>query len=115
MEQMRNAAIAAWQSRCGIKEATGDRGDILRKMSDTAFELIKTIELERSGIRDGDGGWSGSDAMGGIAREMAGLCHQWCEPKYDYDDDPPASATVPQELDHSGWPEHIRRHLYPKS
>jgi hypothetical protein len=86
MGQMRNAAIAAWQKAAGIKEATGQRAELLSRMSAAAFELIKVIELERSGIRDGDGGWSGSDAMGGTARDMAALCNEWCSPKYDYDD-----------------------------
>jgi acid phosphatase family membrane protein YuiD len=85
MGQMRQAQTAAWQQAAGIREATGDRAELLRRMSEKAFELIKIIELERSGIRDGDGHWSGADAMGGIARDMAALCNEWCSPKYDYD------------------------------
>jgi hypothetical protein len=77
MGQMRNMAIAAWQERAGIKEATGARRELLEELSQAAFELIKVIELERSGIRDGDGCWSGSDAMGGQVREMADLCARW--------------------------------------
>jgi hypothetical protein len=46
-------------------------------MSDMAFALIKVIELERSGIRDGDGFWSGSDPMGGIARDLASLIEEY--------------------------------------
>jgi hypothetical protein len=42
-------------------------------MSDAAFALIKVIELEQSGIRDGDGSWSGSDVLGGTMRDLVGL------------------------------------------
>ena len=64
MGQMRNATIENWPQHSGIKEATGDRRNLLQQISDMAVELIKVIELERSGIRDGDGYWSGSYAMG---------------------------------------------------
>jgi len=92
MGQMRNATIENWPQHSGIKEATGDRRNLLQQISDMAVELIKVIELERSGIRDGDGYWSGSDAMGGTARRMAELCKNGAAPsttltnsKYDFD------------------------------
>jgi hypothetical protein len=78
MGQMRNATIAAWQELAGIQEATGDQDELLRQMSKQAYELIKVIELERSGIRDGDGCWGASDAMTYTAAEMAMLCDTWC-------------------------------------
>ena len=34
------------------------------------FELIKIIELEISGIRDGDGYWHGSDVIGGLEADL---------------------------------------------
>jgi hypothetical protein len=67
-------AIASWQ---GISPATGGTADILRRMSDTAFELIKIIELEKSGIRDGDGFWHGSDALGGTARDLVAIIDEF--------------------------------------
>jgi hypothetical protein len=70
MGMRRDAEIAEWQ-RKSVKPS--EQQDLLGRMSDTAFELIKVIELERSGIRDGDGYWSGSDAMGGIAHDRASL------------------------------------------
>jgi hypothetical protein len=45
-------------------------------MSNTAFELIRVIELERSGIRDGDGCWSGSDPLGGTMNDLRELLRQ---------------------------------------
>ena len=58
-----DANIAAWQEQSGIKPATGKRAELLSKLSNAAFETIKLIELERSGIRDGDGYWHGSDPL----------------------------------------------------
>lgn len=44
--------------------------DTLNRMSQEAFELIKIIELEKSGVRDGDGFWHGSDALGNAVQEI---------------------------------------------
>ena len=84
MGQIRDAEIRAWQARAGLSEASGDRAELLRRMSDKAVALIRVIELERSGILDGDGHWSGSDAMGGTAIEMAALCAEWSGPACDF-------------------------------
>jgi hypothetical protein len=70
MGMITKANIEAWQKAAGIEPATGKRAKVLGKMSDAAFELIKIIELERSGIRDGDGYWHGSDAMGDVAQDL---------------------------------------------
>jgi hypothetical protein len=35
-----------------------------------AFDLIKIIEMEKSGIRDAGGVWYGGDPLGGIVREI---------------------------------------------
>jgi hypothetical protein len=63
MGSITDAKIAAWQEASGIKPATGRRAELLGEMSNAAFELIKVIELELSGIRDGDGWWYGGDGM----------------------------------------------------
>jgi len=73
--QRRNAEIEAWQQASGLKPS--EHQSLLGEMSVTAFELIRIIELERSGIRDGDGYWSGSDPMGGTARALAGLIQEY--------------------------------------
>jgi hypothetical protein len=71
MGQTSELIVAAWQKKAGLKPAADQ--ETLRKLSDAAFELIKIIELEKSGIRDGDGYWHGGDVMGGIVSEMRGL------------------------------------------
>jgi DNA polymerase III alpha subunit (gram-positive type) len=73
---MTNAEISAWQKASGIEPATGERADILRRLSDAAFDAIKLIELECSGIRDGDGKWHGSDVIGGMAHGLTDRCMQ---------------------------------------
>ena len=56
MGAVTDAKIAAWQKEAGIEPAHGDQGEALEKISRLAYELIQLVELERSGIRDGDGG-----------------------------------------------------------
>jgi hypothetical protein len=63
MGMITDMKIAEWQERAGIKPATGQYAKDLEEMSQAAFELIKVIEAERSGIRDGDGYWHGSDVL----------------------------------------------------
>ena len=49
--------VPEWQKEAEImiEPATGERAELLRQMSDAAFALIKVIELDLSGIRDGNG------------------------------------------------------------
>ena len=75
----RDAETEAWQKRAGIEPATDEQARLLREMSDKAFELIKVIELERSGIRDGDGAWHGSDVVGGTMRDLVCLVKRYLE------------------------------------
>ena len=69
-----DARIEAWQEETGIKPATGKRAELLSELSNAAFETIKLIELERSGIRDGDGRRYGSDPLHAMLSILAGLC-----------------------------------------
>jgi hypothetical protein len=78
MGQMTQIQIAEWQKKAGIEPVTGERAKILRQMSAECYELIKIIELELSGIRDGDGYWHG-DAMG-AADVLAKLIERFGEP-----------------------------------
>jgi len=71
--------IEDWQRKHGIEPATGERAELLCQMSDKAFDLIKIIELERSGIRDGDGGWHGSDVVGGTMNDLVGLIERYLQ------------------------------------
>ena len=79
MGQMTQARIAAWQKAAGIEEATGDRAEKLRELSQLAYELIRIIELESSGIRDGDGFWHGSDPLDGKVSDISD-CYQQLQP-----------------------------------
>ena len=68
-------AIEEWQRRAGLEEAQGGRRELLDKLSKAAYELIKFIELEKSGIRDGNGCWHAdvvSAELGGVAE----LCRE---------------------------------------
>jgi hypothetical protein len=71
--------IEAFQKANGIVEPSWEEQELLRKMSDAAFHLIKVIELEKSGIRDGDGYWHGSDVMGGVTSELVSLIQRYIE------------------------------------
>jgi hypothetical protein len=71
MGQMTDAKIAAWQEAHGIGPATGDSAKKLRELSGLAYELIRMIELEISGIRDGDGAWHGCDPLDGTVRQIS--------------------------------------------
>lgn len=56
-------AIASFQARTGIKRATPKQAEALNEISRRASELISICALEKSGIRDGDGHWHGSDPL----------------------------------------------------
>lgn len=71
--QIRDARIRQFQAHAGVQPAEGPRAERLANMSRLAHELIQIIALEQSGIRDGDGQWSGSDPLGGTIRELARL------------------------------------------
>jgi hypothetical protein len=69
----RDADISCWQQAAGVVPATGEYANALRRLSDAAFDLIKIIELEISGIRDGGGYWYCSDGLGGMWGEVLAL------------------------------------------
>ena len=88
-----DAMIKGWQKQAGIKPASAEYAELLRQISETAFELIKdfhsdsripaaayelikVIELERSGIRDGDGYWHGGDVIGHVRGDMVEICKE---------------------------------------
>ena len=75
MGQRTDAAIASWQAEHGIEPARGDVLAALNELSAKAVELIKLIELEKSGIRDGNGLWHGSDPVDGVAAAIGAWRH----------------------------------------
>jgi len=56
--------MEAWQKAFGIEPATGEMLDAWCRLQDACVEAIKVAEPEKSGIRDGDGYWHGSDVVG---------------------------------------------------
>ena len=73
MGTVTDANIEAWQRKAGIEPATGEAAEKLCELSREAYELIRIIELERSGIRDGDGRWHGCDPLGGAVFRIHGI------------------------------------------
>jgi exodeoxyribonuclease V alpha subunit len=55
----------------------------LQKASELAFRLIKVIELQLSGIRDGDGCWYASNPVEDVMRDLAELHEQRMERVYN--------------------------------
>jgi hypothetical protein len=73
MGSVTDANIAAFQKATGIRPATGAQAKLLEELSQAAFQLIKIVELERPGIREGDGCWHGCDVMEHAVKDIAGL------------------------------------------
>ena len=73
MGQMTDERISAWQQAAGIEPATGAQLERLEEMQEQGVNPIKIVELERSGIRDGDGSWHGSDPLGGAILQLSEL------------------------------------------
>jgi hypothetical protein len=77
MTTHRDSTIRAWQMKAGLKPATGEQDRLLRELSEAAYELIRMIELERSGIRDGDGCWTSSYSLHDTILEIGKLFLQY--------------------------------------
>jgi hypothetical protein len=88
-----DAAIAAWQKQAGIEPARGQKAEALRDLSQAAFEMIKVVELESSGIRDGDGYWHGADVMGGVVGDVVAAFHRWRDAKANGRETPDVNLT----------------------
>ncbi len=83
MGRMTDERISAWQQAAGIEPATGAQSERLEKMQEEGVNLIRLIELERSGIRDGDGSWYGSDPLGGTVLRLSELWQLFNRDKED--------------------------------
>ena len=70
MGASRDSQLAVFADRTGVRPAFGKRLQILQHISGEAFELIKIVELEISGIRDGDGFWGGCDPLDGCTSSI---------------------------------------------
>jgi hypothetical protein len=67
---MRDARVKHWQEKAGLTLPDPESAKLLHEWQRLCFDAIRIIELEVSGIRDGDSGWSGSDPVGGVVRDM---------------------------------------------
>jgi hypothetical protein len=70
MGSMTDAHIRAWQQHVGLQPPTGQRAEALQHLQALAFDLIRVCELERSGIRGGDGHWHGCDVVDALAQNI---------------------------------------------
>ena len=70
MGASRNYQLEEFAERTGIRPAYGKRLAALLELSEEAVELIKIVEREISGIRDGDGFWGGGDPLHGCTRSI---------------------------------------------
>jgi hypothetical protein len=71
-----------------LQKPSEKEAELLRKMSDKAFELIKLIELELSGLRGGDGYWHylGGEVMDGAAADLGALIERYLSIQLKIDD-----------------------------
>ncbi len=80
MGQLRDFAITSFQERAGLEPPRGQQRELLERMQRVAFDLIRALELEISGIRDGDGSWTGCDPVSEMVIELGALKHKLYEP-----------------------------------
>lgn len=73
MRQKRDAAIAEWRGLAGLTEHPQDELAWIAAVRREAIALLEILVLEESGIRDGDGFWSGSDPVEGTIQTIAQL------------------------------------------
>jgi hypothetical protein len=85
-QQERKLEMEMRTEQTGIEPATGERARLLDELSQAALEAIKIVELERSGIRDGDGYWH-ADVIGGMTGDLNKLCERLMK---TYDEAPAA-------------------------
>jgi hypothetical protein len=90
MGSVRDAILARFAEETGVRPAVGAACKGLQGIQRAAFELIKVCELERSGIRDGNGYWDGSDALLGTFINVVRAWDNYTTSAGADDDDPDA-------------------------
>lgn len=68
-----DARLADFQHRTGIRPATGQHAANLERLQQLAYGLLRLAELDRCGIRDGDGAWHGCDPIYETVARLAEL------------------------------------------
>ena len=56
--------------------ATGIHAELLVEITETARKLLRLVELEQSGVRDGEGFWIGYDPILTTAQRLVALAEQ---------------------------------------
>ena len=79
MGASRNSQLEVFAQRTGVRPASGERLNVLLHLQKNAFELIKMVELEISGIRDGDGFWGGCDPLYGCISSIRDRYERLCQ------------------------------------
>ena len=60
----------------GIQPVPPYHAELLAEMAEVCAGLIKLLELERTGVRGGQGFWTGSDPILDQTRRLVGLAAQ---------------------------------------
>ena len=59
-----------------IRPTTGPHDDVLMTITEVCSDLLKYVELERSGIRHGEGFWVAGDPIIRQTQRLVGLVEQ---------------------------------------
>ena len=65
-------ALLEWEAQQGERVE-----EVAARIRDIVQRLPEIVELEFSGVRDGDGRWHGADAFGDTLWELAELGDDW--------------------------------------
>lgn len=68
--------ILAKTTKSAIEPTTGPHDDVLMAITEVCSALLKLVELERSGIRHGEGFWVAGDPIIRQTQRLVGLLEQ---------------------------------------
>ena len=75
MGRQRDGMIEDFQRQAGIQPASPAQRQTLIRLSQLTVQLVQVIALEESGIRDGDGYWSGCGPIDAIIATLVEVGH----------------------------------------
>ena len=73
---MSTTIILAKTTTSAIRPATGPHDDVLMTMAEICSSLLKLIELEKSGVRHGEGYWVARDPIISETQRLVALVEQ---------------------------------------
>ena len=71
-----STTIILAKTTSAIRPATGPHDDVLMAMAEICSALLKLIELERSGVRHGEGYWVARDPIISETQRLVALVDQ---------------------------------------